>query len=300
MKRLESLAVRLFASVFKRVLPKAEILMKLRTIILLAAMLLINAAASAQKGTTMDLWPKGAPNDNGDASDKAELSLFLPDTKRATGRAVVICPGGGYNHLAFEKEGTAWAPFLNQMGIAVAVLKYRMPHGQPDVPVSDAEEAIRLLRRNADKWHIDRRQVGIMGSSAGGHLATLLATKSKDDVRPDFQILFYPVITMEPAYTHKGSLENLLGKNPKKKLIHDYCTDLQVNRTTPRAFIALRDDDHAVMPANGVNYYQELFRHDVPATLHVYPSGGHGWGTLTSFAYHLEMMAELRAWLLSF
>jgi acetyl esterase/lipase len=168
------------------------------------------------------------------------------------------------------------------------------------VPVSDAEEAIRLVRRKAKEWHIDPKQVGIMGSSAGGHLASTVATQSKGDAAPNFQILFYPVITMDPAYTHMGSHDNLLGKNPKKKLERQFCSEQQVTRATPRAFITLSDDDGAVQPENGVNYYLECCRHDVPATLHVYPTGGHGWGYRESFNYHIEMVLELRAWLQTF
>ena len=178
--------------------------------------------------------------------------------------------------------------------------QYRMPHGKYEVPISDAEEAMRLVRRNAAKWHIRANDVGIMGFSAGGHLASTIATHAVKGAKPDFQILFYPVITMDPAYTHKGSHDNLLGKEAKKKLEDKYSNDMQVTRVTPRAFIALSDDDHAVVPANGVNYYIECYRHDVPASLHVYPSGGHGWGIRDSFKYHVEMELELRAWLQSF
>ena len=248
----------------------------------------------------INLWPKGAPNDNGDKNDSAELRVFLPDSLRATGRAVVVCPGGAYSHLAMEHEGTDWAYFFNHQGIALIVLKYRMPHGNPNVPVSDAEEAIRTVRRNAKDWHIDTDQVGIMGFSAGGHLASTIATQSRGDAKPDFQILFYPVITMDPSFTHRGSMENLLGKKPKKKEIQQYSSDKQVTRATPRAFIALSDDDDLVLPTNGAFYYQECYRHDVPASLHVYPTGGHGWGYRESFQFHLEMVLELKGWLQSF
>jgi acetyl esterase/lipase len=139
-----------------------------------------------------------------------------------------------------------------------------------------------------------------MGFSAGGHLASTIATHSKDDAKPDFQILFYPVITMDPSYTHKGSMVNFLGEKPKKSLIQEFSNDLQVTHKTPRTFIALSDDDTAVLPANGANYYIECYRHDVPATMHIYPSGGHGWGYRDSFAFHLEMLLELKAWLASF
>ena len=275
--------------------------LKLLTTMLL---LVLSAAAFPQKGTKMDLWPKGAPNDNGDEKDKAELTVYLPDAKKATGRAVVCCPGGGYTHLAMDHEGHQWATFFNNQGIALIVLKYRMPHGNREVPISDAEEAIKTVRRNAVDWHIDRKDVGIMGFSAGGHLASTIATHSKGEAAPNFQILFYPVITMDPAFTHKGSHDHFFGddysKKELKKLEHEYSNDLQVNRTTPRAFIALSDDDRAVPAANGFNYYSECYRHDVPASLHIYPTGGHGWGYRESFAFHYQMIFELKAWLESF
>lgn len=267
-------------------------------------LLAISATAFAQKGTTMDLWPKGAPNSNGDNKDKAELTVYLPDAKKATGRAVVCCPGGGYAHLAMDHEGHQWADFFNNQGIALIVLKYRMPHGNRFIPISDAEEAVKSVRRHATEWHIDRNSIGIMGFSAGGHLASTIATHSKGEAAPNFQILFYPVITMDLGFTHKGSHDNLLGtdhsKKELRKLEAEYSNDLQVNRTTPRAFLALSDDDKAVPAANGFNYYQQLYKHDVPASIHIYPSGGHGWGYRESFEYHYEMVFELKAWLKSF
>lgn len=261
---------------------------------------LFGLPACAQKGTMMYLWPSGAPNDNGNPKDTAKITVYLPSKEKATGRCVVICPGGGYSHLAMAHEGHDWAPFFNNMGIAAVVLKYRMPNGNKEVPSSDAEEAVRLVRRNAAEWNINPADVGIMGSSAGGHLASTVATHATGDALPNFQILFYPVITMMPDITHKGSHDCLLGEKPNKKDERVYSNDMQVSRLTPRAFIALSDDDRAVLPVNGVNYYIELYRHDVPATLHVYPSGGHGWGNRDSFLYHNEMQLELKAWLRSF
>lgn len=255
------------------------------------------AVVQAQSAFTLDLWPNGAPVSNGDAGDTARVYVYLPEEKLATGKAVVICPGGGYEYLSLDHEGRSWAPFFNGQGVAVIVLKYRMPHGNPAVPVGDAEEAVRMVRRNAAAWHIDARKVGIMGFSAGGHLASVVATGSKGDAAPDFQILFYPVITMDPAFAHKGSHDNLLGRNAHKKQERIYSTDMQVTRATPRAFIALSDDDHAVLPANGTNYYLECYRHDVPASLHIYPTGGHGWGYKDSFPFHFELMLELKAWI---
>lgn len=271
-----------------------------KLLLLFAMTLFATTVAAQQTGKTQLLWPKGAPNSNENPTDTAKVTVFLPDEKKNTGRAIVICPGGGYTHLAMRHEGTDWASFFNSQGITAVVLKYRMPRGNYDVPVSDAEEAVKLVRRNAKTWKVDPQQVGIMGFSAGGHLASTVATHAKGDAKPDFQILFYPVITMDLAYTHRGSHDNLLGKSPKKKLEREYSNEQQVTRVTPRAFIALSDDDHAVLPSNGVNYYLECLRHDVPATMHVYPSGGHGWGYRDSFAYHIEMLLELKAWLQSF
>lgn len=269
---------------------------------ILTALLVAGTAcvANAQKGISMNLWNNKAPNDNGDAQDTAKVWVYKPAKADNTGRCVVICPGGGYSHLSMENEGHNWAPFFNNMGITAVVLKYRMPHGNCEVPIADAEEAMKLVRRNAAAWGVKADQVGIMGFSAGGHLASTIATHSKGDARPDFQILFYPVITMMPDITHQGSHDNFLGKDAKKKDEKLYSNDAQVSRTTPRAFILLADDDRSVLPANGVNYYNELYRHDVPASLHVFPSGGHGFGIRESFKYHAEMELVLKAWLRSF
>ena len=272
--------------------------------VLFFLMMFVSTMASAQEGTEMNLWPEGPHTSNGDAEDMAKVTVFLPDEKKATGRAIVCCPGGGYTHLAMQHEGFDWVPFFNEQGIALIVLKYRMPHGNRQVPISDAEEAMKLVRRNAAEWHINPNDVGIMGFSAGGHLASTIATHSKGDAAPNFQILFYPVITMDPGFTHMGSHDNLLGKElskkEMKKLEFEYSNDLQVNRTTPRAFLALSDDDKAVPAANGFNYYQQLYKHDVPASIHIYPTGGHGWGYRETFAFHYEMVFELKAWLKSF
>lgn len=272
---------------------------KLRSFALLVVLLAVSVSAMAQRAFDVNLWDAKTPNKNG-LQDTAYIKVFLPDAKRATGRAVVICPGGGYARLAMDHEGTQWAPFFNNMGIATIVLHYRMPNGNAKVPISDAEEALRTVRRNAKNWHINTSDIGIMGFSAGGHLASTIATQSKGDAKPNFQILFYPVITMMQGYTHQGSHDNLLGYNASKKDEQKFCSDLQVTRVTPRACLLLSDDDHAVLPINSVNYYAELYRHDVPASIYVYPTGGHGWGMNTSFAYHSEMLLNLKGWLESF
>lgn len=272
---------------------------------MLLVMCAISMTAMAQKDKPkpleMELWLSQAPYQTAkNEQDTAKLYVFLPEAKKATGRAIVCCPGGGYSHLALFHEGLDWATYFLNQGIALIVLKYRMPGGNYKIPIADAEEAMKVVRRHAADWNISSSDVGIMGFSAGGHLASTIATHAKGEAKPDFQILFYPVISMEPTYTHKGSLTNFLGHSPKKRLIKDYSNDTQVNRTTPRAFIALSDDDNAVLPVNGANYYMQCYRHEVPASLHIYPTGGHGWGYREGFAFHYQMIFELKAWLESF
>ena len=255
---------------------------------------------SAQSVFDVKLYNGRPPYDNGDPNDSAKVRVFLPMEKQATGRAVVICPGGAYETLSMEKEGYDWGEFFQNQGIAAIVLKYRMPHGQPEVPISDAEQAMKLVRLNATSWKINRNDVGIMGFSAGGHLAATIATRSQGEAKPNFQILFYPVISMMEGYGHDRSRTNFLGKNPSKRDEKKYSADMNVSRVTPRTFIALSDDDDTVPPANGVNFYTELYRNDVRGSLHVYPGGGHGWGSKIGFRYHEEMMMDLKAWLKSF
>lgn len=272
----------------------------MKRILTLTASALIALAASAQEVIDMNLYNGKAPKNNGNPADTAKVRVYLPASAKATGRAVVICPGGGYDHLAIDKEGYQWGEYFQSRGIAAVVLKYRMPNGKSEVPITDAEQAMKMVRLNAAAWHVDVNDVGIMGFSAGGHLASTVATRSKGEAKPNFQILFYPVITMMEGFTHEGSRHNLLGKHPTKHEEKKYSSDMNVTRTTPRAFIALSDDDTSVPPANGVNYYMELYRNDVPASLFVYPTGGHGWGAKISFRHHLEMMQNLNSWLDSF
>lgn len=255
----------------------------------------------------IDLWPQGMPNTNGadtapfDESKgnfKPSIRVFLPDPRLATGRVVVACPGGAYSRLAYHHEGYDWAPYFNKQGIALVVLKYRMPkEGHREVPYSDAEEALKIVRDSAEVWNVNPYDVGIMGFSAGGHLASTIATHAEPEVQPNFQILFYPVITMDEAHTHIGSRGTLLGADASEELKKQYSNEKRVTQETPRAFIALSDDDEAVPTANSVNYYLALNENKVPASLHIYPSGGHGWGIYESFLYKNQMLDELSAWL---
>lgn len=254
--------------------------------IIILAFLFMSTSLMAQKPIELPVSADGTSN----------LTVYSPDTPN--GVAIIMCPGGGYSHLAMNHEGHDMASWFNAQGITYIVLKYRMPNGKSEVPLSDAKEAIRLVRNHATEWKINPEKVGIMGASAGGHLASTLATHySSKETRPNFQILLYPVITMDKSYTHMGSHNNLLGKDASIELEKKFSNELQVNKDTPQAFIVLSSDDGAVPPANGVNYYIALIQNKVPASLHAYPIGGHGWGFRDNFPYKRQWTGELEAWL---
>ena len=229
---------------------------------------------------------------NGDEYTEATLTIY--PAKKPNGQAIVACPGGGYAGIATTHEGHDMAAWFNTQGITYAVLHYRMPYGKHEVPLSDAHQAIHYLRKNADKWGI--QTVGIMGSSAGGHLASTAATHFTAETRPDFQILFYPVVTMG-EFTHQGSKNLLLGKNPSEELVKLYSNELQVNEQTPPAFIMHSSDDTVVPVQNTINYYLAMCKHGVPASVHFYPIGGHGWGYNETFPYKTQWKNELEKWL---
>lgn len=233
---------------------------------------------------------------------QSELTCYLP--KKPTGRAVVDCPGGGYSHLAMDHEGHQWAEYFNKQGIAYFVLKYRMPKGDRNIPLSDAYQAMRTVRDSAEVWHINKKDVGIMGFSAGGHLASSVSTHAEYDARPNFSILFYPVISMDERITHKGSCVNFLGEERKTnaKLVKEWSNDKAVRRhLTPRAIILMSSDDEVVPPVtNGVAYYSAMRNEGNECTMHVYPTCGHGWGfrdAAHGFPYHEQMLNDLTSWL---
>ena len=173
-----------------------------------------------------------------------------------------------------------------------------MPNGNPEVPVSDAYEAMRYIKEHAKEWNILPDSVGIMGSSAGGHLASTVATHAPAKLRPAFQILFYPVITMGGQNVHQGSKKHLLGENPNSKLVKKYSNEWQVNKKTPCAFIALSGDDQSVKPVHSVNYHKALITQKIPSEIHIYANGKHGWGyNKRPFAQRAEMMRDLENWL---
>ena len=262
----------------------------------------------AQQPVELPLWPDGAPNSNGLTGGEKEVSphrisnvtdptITVYRAPQPNGMAVIMCPGGGYSRLAMDHEGHDMAPWFCGQGITYVVLKYRMPNGHCEVPLSDAERAIRIVREHAGEWNIHPRKIGIMGASAGGHLASTLATHYSAASRPDFQILFYPVISMLKGVTHGGSRKNLIGEAPSDELEQKYSLERQVSPKTPQAFIMLSADDATVLPINGIGYFLALREQKVPATLHVYPTGGHGWGFRDSFTYKRQWTGELEKWL---
>lgn len=220
------------------------------------------------------------------------LSIFLPKENKPNQTAVLIFPGGGYQHLAIDKEGTKVAQWFNSLGIAAFVVKYRLPNDKimknKNVgPLQDAQEAMRYVRQNAAKYNIDANKIGIMGFSAGGHLASTLATHYDDKVyestskisaRPDFSLLIYPVISMQNDITHKGSQISLLGENASQALIDSFSNEKKVTSQTPPTFLIHATDDKTVLPENSINYYLALKKYNVPAELHIYEKGGHGFG----------------------
>ncbi len=250
-------------------------------------------AASLPK--TELLWPNGAPGAKGsEDGDKPTLTIYLPPKEKATRAAVVICPGGGYGHLAMDHEGHQIAQWLNSLGVAGFILKYRhhnsgAGYGHP-APLQDAQRAIRIVRSRAKEWSIDPNRIGILGFSAGGHLASSAGThfqkrysKIEDEIdrsncRPDFMILIYPVITLAEPYTHGGSRFNLLGNNPDGRLIENLSNDKQITPETPPTFLVHANDDRAVPSENSINFYLALRKAKVPAEMHIYESGGHGFG----------------------
>jgi acetyl esterase/lipase len=222
------------------------------------------------------------------------LEVYLPDEEAATGQAVVIFPGGGYTILAYEWEGTEFATWLQSKGIAGIVVKYRLPLSESltdpkEVPLMDAQRAVRLARYHADDWGLDPGQIGVMGFSAGGHLASTISTqydhqadRETDEIdnqsaRPDFSVLVYPVISFRDAGAHSGSRRNLLSEDAPEELVDRFSSELNVNEDTPPAFLIHSQDDQTVPVENSFLYFNALNRHEVSASMHIYPTGGHGF-----------------------
>lgn len=261
---------------------------------LLAIVAITTAFAQTASTFEMKIWD-GTDNPDGDRGD-AILYGYIP--KNSNGKAVVICPGGGYSSVAMDYEGTDFAKWFNQYGVAGFVLKYRLPKGRCEVPMADAERAMTIVRENAAKWKIDPSAIGIMGCSAGGHLASTLATHfTTEQGKPNFQILLYPVITMNPNYTHAGSRNNLLGENPTSQFVLKYSNEKQVKANTPQAYIVVASADKTVPVYNSLQYAQALINKSIPVSLHVYPNGAHGFGHRTSYEDYDIWHKELLNWL---
>jgi len=299
---------------------------------LLLSMLLASSAlphlASAQE--IVNLWPDGAiPNaiKGAQITEKSEtdangilrisnvsvpaLTIYLPPKNKATGAAVMICPGGGYGILAASHEGSDVARWFNEMGVAAFVLKYRLPNptimtNQHEVPLMDAMQGMTLIRRDAARYGVDPNKIGVMGFSAGGHLASTLAThynkgpKPGEQAKPNFAILMYPVITFGEK-AHAGSRNNLLGKLASSPdMITYYSNELQVTAQTPPTFLVHAEDDKAVPVENSIEFYLACLKSGVPAEMHLYPNGGHGFGLRTAKFGSLNGWPDAcKAWLTS-
>jgi acetyl esterase/lipase len=251
-----------------------------------------SAVSQGGAGKTILLWPDGAPGALGEADDdKPTLTVFLPVKENATKTGVVVAPGGSYTHLSMEKEGFAVARWLNERGVAAFVLQYRLgPKYHHPVEIGDAQRAIRMVRAHAVEWGVATDDVGMWGSSAGGHLAATAGTKfdagtadasdpiEREGSRPDFLVLAYPVITFEEPELHRGSLKNLLGETPDPKLVDELSAETQVTKDTPPTFIFTTTDDKTVPVMNSVMFYSALVKAGVPAEMHIFQHGAHGAG----------------------
>jgi len=284
--------------------------MKNRIISIIFLILMAFTNALNAQNNVIKLWPDGIPGslksdtyiEEPTITDgvparfvrvtEPTLTVFLPPEEKATGAAVLICPGGGYAALAFNHEGNAIAKWLNDNGVAGIILKYRLPSDlimkdKSVGPLQDAQEAMRTIRRNAAAWNINPRKIGVMGFSAGGHLASSVSTHYEENVyevkdtisaRPDFSLLIYPVITFDASFTHAGTRRNLIGENPSEEAIRHFSNELQINAKTPPAFLVHSGDDKAVPVKNSIVYYQGLQKYNIPSELHVFQKGGHGYG----------------------
>jgi acetyl esterase/lipase len=275
------------------------------------ALTVLTTATFAQTSAprTELLWPSGAPGAVG-SEDRDKPTLTIWPAAEPRGAAVVVCPGGGYGHLAFDHEGKQIAAWLNSLGISAFVLQYRLgPRYRHPAPLQDAQRALRWVRMHADEFGARHDRVGIWGFSAGGHLAATAATHfearnpdSADPLeqfstRPDFAILSYPVISFTTEYTHKGSLRNLLGDTPDPQLVESLSTERQVTPQTPPTFLFHTNADQGVPPENSALFYLALRKAGVPAELHIYEQGRHGVGLAPTDAVLSSWSARLADWL---
>lgn len=258
----------------------------------LAVLFTATAGSAAREPTATPLWPNGAPGAKGDMdADTPAIFVYQPPKETANGAAVIICPGGGYGGLAMDHEGHQVARWFTSFGVTAFVLRYRhAPSYAHPIPMGDAARAVRLVRAQAGSLGIDRNRIGIMGFSAGGHLAATIATRFDDgdasapdpvdrvSSRPDFAILCYPVITMTEPHTHSGSRANLLGPKPKTALVEAMSAEKNVTKRTPPVFLFHTTDDSVVPVENSLMFYAACRKAGVPVEMHIFRSGPHGVG----------------------
>jgi acetyl esterase/lipase len=303
--------------------------MKLKNIFLLT--IVFNCSFLSAQDYKLKLYEKSIPNSKANSIVEKletkyegavsgvtipEISVYLPTSKFSTGQAVVICPGGGYWIESMKLEGTDIAQYLNSIGVAAIVLKYRLPMPescieQYKVPLMDAQRAVRMVRSNAVKWKINPNKVGIIGFSAGGHLAATVATHfdegnktsidtiEKYSSRPDFMALIYPVISMADSITHKGSKRLLLGNSASPELVNLFSNELQVKENTPPAFIVHANDDSVVPVENAILMYEALHKKKVPCEIHILSKGEHGFGLGANDDKVNNWTVQFRNWLKS-
>lgn len=284
--------------------------------IALGASLLIPSLARADDPKPQPLWPDGAPGaqgsetgDENHSGDIPTITVWLPPKDKATGASVVICPGGGYGFLATEHEGKQVAEWLNSIGVAGIMVKYRLaPKYKHPAPLEDAQRAIRTVRAKAKEWGLDPKRVAVLGFSAGGHLASTVATHfdsgkadAKDPIdressRPDLAILVYPVVSFTAPFTHAGSAKNLLGDNPPKDLLNSLSNETQVTKDTPPTFLAHTMADTAVPPENSMAFAMALSKAKVPFELHVFEKGQHGLGLGSGWKGRIAPEPSFEAW----
>ena len=288
-----------------------------RVILIMAILIASTAMAQEQKRSnyyqdeTILIWDNNkAPHSNGLEGEayeatpyrlvnttKAQLYVYNADPAKATGQAGVICPGGGYAKLSMDQEGYLMAQWLAKNGIAAFVLEYRLPNGHREVPLEDTVEAIRIVRKKAKKFNIDPAKVGVMGFSAGGHLAASVSNIPPVEDRPNFSILFYPVVIANHYTSHSGSFRNLLGKGFAQADADEFSMDKLASENTPPTILLLSDDDATVPAAGAAMYYASLRYHGVRAAMYVFPEGKHGWGNYAKFSYQKEWQHLLLRWL---
>lgn len=230
--------------------------------------------------------------------NNASLTIFLPE--KPNGMAVLCCPGGGYETVCDEHEGKGWAEEINQMGVAWIVVNYQLPNGNPKIPFSSVESAMKYVKAHAKKYHINPNQIGIAGFSAGGHLAATYTRYASKNLRPAFQILFYPVISMDSSLTHLGSFHHLLGNNPSEKMIKKYSLEKQTTKQIPSTIIFVSNDDNVVPKTNATLYSYNVLKKDETRKdfkMVEFPEGNHGWGNSKTFKYHDEVITQINSFL---